>query len=95
MHYLDILRHEGYRVTPVRDRQYFHSIYFRTLGGVLFELATAGPGFLYDEAQEELGSILRLPSWLESRRAEVEAILPPLEGEPTVGVNRQTRIDGN
>ena len=68
----------GYEVTPVMDRQYFHSIYFREPGGVLFEIATDPPGFTLDETVEELGHALRLPPWLESRRAEIEGILPPL-----------------
>jgi glyoxalase family protein len=66
------------RVTPVQDRQYFHSIYFREPGGVLFEIATDGPGFTTDESPAELGSGLRLPRWLESDRAAIEQALPPL-----------------
>ncbi len=69
----------GLRVTPVLDRRYFRSIYFREPGGVLFELATDGPGMGRDESVEELGSSLRLPPWLEERRAEIEAALPPVE----------------
>ena len=69
---------KGLHVTPVMDRQYFHSIYFREPGGVLFEIATDPPGFLIDESLAELGSRLRLPPWIESRRAEVEAALPRL-----------------
>ncbi len=72
------LRAAGFDVTPVRDRQYFHSIYFRAPGGVLFEVATDAPGFLYDETAGALGSALRLPPWLEPRRAEIEAALPDL-----------------
>ncbi len=68
----------GYQVTPVRDRLYFHSIYFFEPGGVLFEIATDPPGFTVDETAETLGSGLRLPPWLEARRAELEAVLPPL-----------------
>ncbi|MCH7760161.1 ring-cleaving dioxygenase [candidate division TA06 bacterium] len=68
----------GYNVTPVLDRHYFHSIYFREPGGVLFEIATDPPGFTVDEPQEELGTRLRLPPWLESRRAQIEQALPPL-----------------
>jgi glyoxalase family protein len=68
----------GLRVTPVMDRQYFHSIYFREPGGVLFEIATDPPGFSLDEAPEELGQHLKLPPWLESRRAEIEELLPEL-----------------
>ena len=69
----------GYNVTPVIDRTYFHSIYFREPGGVLFEIATEPPGFTLDEKLEELGTHLRLPPWLESARAEIERILPPIQ----------------
>lgn len=68
----------GFDVTPVLDRQYFRSIYFREPGGVLFEIATDPPGFATDEAPEALGTVLKLPSWLEPRRAEIERRLPPL-----------------
>src|SRR5262249_16777826 len=67
----------GCNVTPVIDRTYFHSIYFREPGGVLFEIATEPPGFSLDEKLEELGSHLRLPSWYESSRSQIEKILPP------------------
>src|SRR5213080_4162898 len=69
----------GYNVTPVMDRVYFHSIYFREPGGVLFEIATAPPGFTLDEQVIELGTHLRLPPWLESARSEIEQILPPIQ----------------
>jgi predicted esterase/catechol 2,3-dioxygenase-like lactoylglutathione lyase family enzyme len=65
-------------VTPVRDRQYFRSIYFREPGGVIFELATDVPGFAVNEAPEALGAQLQLPPWLEPRRAAIEGRLPPL-----------------
>ena len=68
-----------YNVTPVMDRQYFHSIYFREPGGVLFEIATDPPGFTIDESPEQLGSALKLPPWLESARPALERTLPPLE----------------
>jgi glyoxalase family protein len=61
-------------VTRVIDRQYFRSIYFRDPGGVLFEIATDGPGFFIDEP--ELGSGLRLPPWLEPLRESIERRLP-------------------
>ena len=64
--------------TPVLDRDYFHSIYFREPGGVLFELATDNPGFAIDEPVESLGEELCVPEWLESRRAELEQRLAPL-----------------
>jgi glyoxalase family protein len=66
----------GCDVTPVLDRQYFHSIYFREPGGVLFEIATDLPGFTVDEPAERLGSALRLPQRLEPLRAELEVRLP-------------------
>ena len=68
----------GAGVSPVMDRQYFHSIYFREPGGVLFEIATDPPGFTTDETPDELGTGLRLPSWLEGQRARIEASLPPV-----------------
>jgi glyoxalase family protein len=69
----------GARPTPVIDRFWFHSIYFREPSGVLFEIATLGPGFEADEAQEHLGEKLVLPPFLEDRRAEIESILTPIE----------------
>ena len=77
--YQSALRGEGYNVTPVQDRQYFHSIYFREPGGVLFEIATDTPGFLYDEAVEELGTGLRLPPWLEPNRELISRKLPVVQ----------------
>jgi glyoxalase family protein len=65
----------GVHVSPVKDRLYFHSIYFREPGGVLFEIATDGPGFLIDEPEETLGSALCLPPWLEPSRQSIEARL--------------------
>jgi glyoxalase family protein len=62
--------------TPVIDRNYFHSVYFREPGGVLYELATKTPGFAVDEPVDRLGERLMLPSQYEPRRAEIEAILP-------------------
>lgn len=66
----------GRNVSPVMDRSYFHSIYFREPGGVLFEIATNGPGFTADEAAGELGTHLKLPAWLEPHRAEIEKAVP-------------------
>jgi len=60
------------------DRFWFKSVYFREPGGVLFELATDGPGFDRDEEREHLGERLILPPWLESQRSQIEAALPPL-----------------
>jgi glyoxalase family protein len=68
----------GMNVSPVLDRQYFHSIYFREPGGVLFEIATDEPGFATDEPGEKLGASLKLPPWLEGARAQIEAGLKPL-----------------
>ena len=73
-----LLTKQQYRVSPVMDRQYFHSIYFREPGGVLFEIATDPPGFIADEPLEQLGTSLRLPEWLESRRDEIQNGLLPL-----------------
>ena len=68
----------GCRVTEVRDRCYFTSIYFREPGGVLFEVATMGPGFAVDEALPDLGRALRLPPWEEPHRADIESALVPV-----------------
>ena len=65
-------------VTPVLNRQYFKSIYFREPGHVLFEIATDPPGMLIDEAPGSLGSALKLPPWLESERTQIEKLLVPL-----------------
>lgn len=72
------LTEAGFHPTPVLDRQYFHSIYFREPGGVLFEIATNPPGFTVDEPLAELGTALKLPPQYESRRAKVEAELPEI-----------------
>ncbi|MFL5579756.1 MAG: ring-cleaving dioxygenase [Gemmatimonadaceae bacterium] len=69
---------EGLHVTEQLDRQYFRSVYFREPGGVLFELATDAPGFTFDETAEALGESLRLPPWLEPRRAQLELTLPEI-----------------
>ena len=76
--WLDELTRLRYGVSPVRDRKYFHSIYFREPGGILFEIATDPPGFAVDEAPEELGTKLVLPPWLEPERAKLQAVLPPV-----------------
>jgi glyoxalase family protein len=88
LEYRDRLVRSGLAVTPVQDRQYFHSIYFREPGGVLFEVATDAPGFLYDEPIETLGDALKLPSWLESRRAQIEPRLAPITRRGPGGVVR-------
>jgi glyoxalase family protein len=87
--YLTKLRQAGQQVTPVQDRQYFHSIYFRSPGGVLFEIATDAPGFYYDEPIEALGSSLKLPSWLEQHRPRIESVLPPFERKPVIKVEAE------
>ncbi|WP_422019472.1 ring-cleaving dioxygenase [Roseibium sp.] len=69
----------GYQVTPVIDRDYFWAIYFRTPGGVLFEVATNEPGFDRDEDTAHLGETLKLPTRYEPHRAQIEAQLPPLD----------------
>lgn len=68
----------GIRTSGYIDRFYFHSLYFREPGGILFELATDGPGFASDEDMAELGEKLALPPFLEGRRAQIEAGLKPL-----------------
>ncbi len=68
----------GYQVTPVIDRDYFWAIYFRTPGGVLFEIATNEPGFDRDEDTAHLGQALKLPSRYEPHRDKIEALLPPI-----------------
>jgi glyoxalase family protein len=72
---------DGFGVTPMRDRQYFHSIYFSEPGGVLYEIATDAPGFAWDEALEALGSSLKLPPWIEPQRGRIEGLLKPLRTE--------------
>ena len=68
----------GMRPTPVIDRFYFRSVYFRETGGVLFEIATLGPGFATDEPLEELGRRLSLPPGFEHLRGQLEQVLTPL-----------------
>lgn len=78
LEWLDRIREDGYSSSPVMDRKYFHSIYFREPGGILFEIATDPPGFSVNETPDELGSKLVLPPWLESSRQQLQAALPPL-----------------
>lgn len=73
------LKKLGFNPTPVQDRQYFRSVYFREPGGVLFEIATDIPGFTKDEELKNLGTDLKLPSWYEKHREEIERRLAPLE----------------
>jgi glyoxalase family protein len=76
--WFDRIRGAGVQSSPIIDRHYFHSIYFREPGGVLFEIADDGPGFTVDVPLEELGSKVILPPQLEPHRAEIESILTPL-----------------
>jgi glyoxalase family protein len=76
----------GVGATPVIDRFWFKSVYFREPGGVLFELATDGPGFAADEDPSHLGESLVLPPWLEASRGNIEEVLPPLR-QPLSGGN--------
>jgi glyoxalase family protein len=73
-----VLENHGLQHTPQLDRQYFRSVYFKEPGGVLFEIATDAPGFAVDEPVASLGKELKLPPFLEPRRKEIEATLPPL-----------------
>ena len=68
----------GLGPTPVIDRHYFRSVYFREPGGVLYELATNPPGFAIDEPLERLGERLMLPPWYEAERRAIEAVLPAI-----------------
>lgn len=78
MRFREKLLASGYQVTPQIDRNYFHSLYFREPGGVLFEIATENPGFTVDEPLAELGQHLKLPTMYESRREEIIQHLPQL-----------------
>jgi glyoxalase family protein len=74
-----IIVNTGLDATPVIDRRYFHSVYFREPGGVLFEIATDPPGFMVDQKEEELGQKLLLPEWLEPDRKYLEKVLPKIK----------------
>ena len=69
----------GLNPTPVIDRTYFHSVYFREPGGVLFEIATDPPGFTVDQKVQDLGKMLMLPQWLEPIRERLEKVLPKIQ----------------
>ena len=69
----------GYQPTPIVDRQYFHALYFREVGGILFEIATDPQGFARDEDADRLGEKLMLPEWYEEQRQVIEQHLSPLE----------------
>lgn len=79
MKFRQLILNKGHQITPQIDRNYFHSLYFREPGGVLFEIATDNPGFMVDESIDELGQNLKLPAQHESRRAEIEQYLPTLQ----------------
>ncbi|SER65617.1 ring-cleaving dioxygenase [Pedobacter rhizosphaerae] len=79
MEYRDKIVKLGLNITPQIDRNYFHSLYFREPGGVLFEIATENPGFTVDEPLAELGKNLKLPAQYESRRAEIVETLVDLD----------------
>ncbi len=72
----------GIHTTEQKDRNYFRSVYFREPGHVLFEIATDSPGFSVDEPAASLGEALKLPQFLEGRRAQIEAVLPDIAGVP-------------
>lgn len=74
----DLLVRAGRNVTPVIDRWYFKSIYYREPGGVLFEIATDGPGFTVDEPAQTLGASLSLPPWFQVRREQLDQVLPQI-----------------
>lgn len=76
---LEQLRADRANVSPVMDRNYFHSIYFREPGGVLFEVATDAPGFVIDEPVEALGTSIKLPAQYEPNREQIEQVLPVLK----------------
>jgi glyoxalase family protein len=76
--WLERIEGAGVRTSGMVDRHYFHSIYFREPGGILYEIADHGPGFTRDLPLEELGSKVILPPWLEPHRTEIEANLTPL-----------------
>lgn len=78
LHWREKLVDLGFGVTPLIDRQYFRSIYFREPGGILFEIATDGPGFAIDEDGAHLGENLKLPAQFEAHRAPIERSLPPI-----------------
>jgi glyoxalase family protein len=77
--WLERLTEVGLRPTPVQDRKYFRSVYFRMPDGMLIEIATDGPGFLVDEPAESLGQGLSLPPWLEPERETLERELTPID----------------
>jgi glyoxalase family protein len=84
LEWLQKIRADGFNPTNVIDRNYFHSIYFREPGGILFELATDNPGFMVDEDLNSLGQNLMLPEKYEERRENIEKRLIPLNQRSTM-----------
>ncbi|MEP6896388.1 MAG: ring-cleaving dioxygenase [Chloroflexota bacterium] len=82
LEYQSSIRAAGFNVTDVLDRSYFHSIYYRERGGVLFEIATDTPGFATDEPVNALGETLKLPEWHEPKRTLIEQSLAPITLKP-------------
>lgn len=78
LYFREKVANSGLNITPMIDRNYFHSLYFREPGGVLFEIATDNPGFMVDEKQEDLGKGLKLPAQYENIREDIEAHLVPI-----------------
>lgn len=78
LEFQEAIAKKGFNITPVLDRNYFTSIYFREPGGVLFEIATDDPGFAVDEPVESLGQALKLPQQYEAHREQISARLPQL-----------------
>ena len=92
--WLERLHSAGIPNSGIIDRHYFHSVYFREPGGVLFELATEEPGFTVDGSIEDLGKRIILPPWLESRREDVERRLTPLPDPRADWAGAQRRLAG-
>jgi glyoxalase family protein len=86
--YVEAYADHGLEATNPIDRKYFTAIYCREPGGVLFEIATTGPGFDSDESVDDLGSRLTLPEWLEDERDEIEASLPDFDPDAVPGADR-------
>jgi glyoxalase family protein len=81
----ELLVEKGFYPTEILDRNYFKALYFHEGGGILFEIATDAPGFAVDEPADDLGKRLMLPSWLESKREELEHKLPQVEARVLEG----------
>ncbi|WP_247747129.1 ring-cleaving dioxygenase [Alkalihalobacillus sp. BA299] len=87
-----LLQDKGYYPTEILDRNYFKALYFHEPGGILFEIATDPPGFVVDEPMNTLGEKLMLPSWLETKRKELEETLPPIKVHRRKEINNETHI---